>query len=67
VRQALESEGLGRVLVVDGVVATHRARRGRLVVLARESGWAGSSCTVYQNAVEIRRHIGRVRPWRHPQ
>jgi len=55
VRQALESEGLGRVLVVDGGGSLRTALiGGRLVVLARESGWSG--IIVYgciRDAVEI--------------
>ena len=42
VRQALESEGLGRVLVVDGGGSLRTALvGGRLAVLARENGWSG--------------------------
>lgn len=42
VRQALEGDGGGRVLVVDGG-ASHRTALvgGNLAVLAKENGWAG--------------------------
>jgi regulator of ribonuclease activity A len=55
VRQALEREGLGRVLVVDGGGSQHTALvGGRLAVLARENGWSGvvvHGCV--RDAVEI--------------
>jgi len=42
VRQLLESEGRGRVLVVDGGASLRCALLGdRLGTLARENGWAG--------------------------
>jgi regulator of ribonuclease activity A len=42
VRQALEGEGRGRVLVVDGGGSLRTALvGGRLAVLARERGWSG--------------------------
>jgi regulator of ribonuclease activity A len=42
VRQMLESEGLGRVLVVDGGGSLRTALvGGQLAVLARENGWSG--------------------------
>ena len=42
VRQVLESEGLGRVLVVDGGGSLRTALvGGRLALLAREKGWSG--------------------------
>ena len=42
VRQTLDSEGLGRVLVVDGGGSLQTALvGGRLAVLARENGWSG--------------------------
>ena len=41
-RQALESEGLGRVLVVDGGGSLRTALvGGRLARLARDNGWSG--------------------------
>jgi regulator of ribonuclease activity A len=42
VRGVLESDGLGRVLVVDGGGSLRTALvGGRLAVLARENGWSG--------------------------
>ena len=42
VREALEEEGRGRVLVVDGGGSTRCALIGdRLVAMAHENGWAG--------------------------
>ena len=56
VRQVLENEGLGRVLVVDGGGSLRTALvGGRLAVLARENGWTGivvHGCI--RDAVEIR-------------
>lgn len=41
-RRALESEGLGRVLVVDGGGSLRTALLGgRLALLAQENGWSG--------------------------
>jgi regulator of ribonuclease activity A len=55
VRQALEREGLGRVLVVDGGGSRRTALvGGRLAVLARDNGWSGvvvHGCV--RDAVEI--------------
>ena len=56
VRQALESKGRGRVLVVDGGGSLRCALvGGRLAALARDNGWAGvvlNGCI--RDCVEIR-------------
>lgn len=57
VRQALETKGQGRVLVVDGGGSLRSALvGGRLAVLAQENGWAGlivNGCV--RDSVETRR------------
>ena len=57
VRQALETKGHGRVLVVDGGGSLRTALvGGRLAVLAQENGWGGlivNGCV--RDSVEIRR------------
>jgi regulator of ribonuclease activity A len=57
VRQVLETQGLGRVLVVDGGGSLRSALvGGRLAALARENGWAGlvvNGCI--RDAAETRR------------
>lgn len=57
VRQALETKGEGRVLVVDGGGSLRSALvGGRLAVLAQENGWAGlivHGCV--RDSVETRR------------
>ena len=56
VRQALETEGRGRVLVVDGGGSLRRALvGGRLAALAHSNGWSGvliNGCV--RDAAEIR-------------
>ena len=58
VREALEGEGGGRVLVVDGKASTRCALLGeKLAWLAHESGWAG---IVVNGGVRDSAETGRV-------
>ena len=59
IRQILDGEGAGRVLVVDGGGSRRRALvGGRLAELARSNGWAG---LIINGSVRDSRELGQVR------